>query len=174
MAYTTPFVPREVTSVRWTPFSEPAILNRVRFTANTTAGLYIYQQIYFDPSAPPELPLTVDFTPNQNWNRSFELGTGGIVMALSDCDATGLCAARYLSQGGTATWTALGDDLTGRMAGRGTNVRLVEWDFQFFDGGVVADQPVANARCIDVSMFSYDLTYTATTDGGALRFDAGM
>ncbi|GMU62570.1 MAG: hypothetical protein AMXMBFR34_43330 [Myxococcaceae bacterium] len=172
------FTPNQVSSVRRRRFTDGTVENRVRFDADVDAGIYVYQHLYFDPQVDmPPLNHNLGTLPDGGpltWLES--LGTGS-AMALGQCDATGVCSQLFLSQGGTSTWTAVGADTSGRMAGSASTIRLVEWNWEYdsMRMEVVADEPVANPTCIDVAAWSFDLEYFPSLDGGyVMPFDAGM
>jgi hypothetical protein len=63
------------------------------------------------------------------------------------------------------------------MAGSASNIRLVEWNWEYDSNNqtVIADEPASNPTCIEVAGWSFDLTYEPAEDGGyVVPFDAGM
>lgn len=169
----------QVTSVRLHPYSDGTVENRIRFDLDADAGIYVYQHLFFDPAFDTP-PLNYDLGKLADggaltWLESYGTGTA---MGLGLCGADGTCEQLFLSQGGTSTWTAVGGDpMGGRMAGSASNIRLVEWawDYNSTTQEVVSDEPVLNPTCIDIAGWSFDLEYTASEDGGyVVPFDAGM
>jgi len=173
---------RDVNAVRYQEFGGGQIMwNRVRWTLSTTGGgTYAYAQAY--PLPGDAVPSSANFSTSDNWDNIVVNKLSG--MALTTCSpTTGICNKRYLSQGGTMTWTSFGTTPTGRMSGTATNLHLVAWDYRLdagVDGGtiVVADNPLPNADCIDIASMTWDLTYDATAyladPTQPVDFDAGM
>ena len=102
-------------------------------------------------------PKVVTFDSTVTYNSTNACEVCGLIAA---CTSTG-CADKFLAQAGTMTVTRADRNASaGRMIATGTNLKLVEWDFN-------ADQPVASGQCYLLATASFDVTWApAPTDAG--------
>jgi hypothetical protein len=113
---------------------------------STPASLdYLTVELYFPVGQLPTVPSTTALQPTTfaQCEECLYYDEG--------CDQSGnSCAHDYLGQGGSLTVSSLavGPD-GGVLAGSGTNLHFVEWDY-------TNDVPLDGGRCVDVSSISYD------------------